>query len=280
MEDEVLTEKFKLQVDKKEILNLLEYDEKDIVFISGSIVEGISNKYSDLDVYVIKSDFSNMNLSNMDYVSDMNKSQFGQLSNGIRCDIEYWSLSTVTSLISKIKAINFEDLSIRTLNQIDIKNCSTDELASFIHRFVNSYPIYNEEDYKPLKEQLDLNKFCKLMARKHINSMDNKYEDVIGNMESNSKETALISARNLLFELMAAYIFSEKHTIDRTKWIFEKLKIIADKSDNGKEILEQFKKLYCYCQLNDEKDILENVESILNFSNKVLEIIEDDLGGI
>ncbi len=280
MEEKIFIENLDIKIDKKEILSFLEYDKKDIIFISGSIVEGIGNKYSDLDVYVIKDAFLDLNSRKIEYVSNKSKTQFEELSNGIVCDIEYWPLKTVETLISKIRNINIEDLSIRTREHLKIENYSMEELASFIHRFLNSYPIYNEKEYNSLKEQLHLDKFYKLMTRKYINNMDNVYEDVIGNMENNSTETMLISARNLLFELMNGYIFSEKYTIDRQKWIFEILDKISKNNETSKGILDECKKLYCYTNLNNRKDILKNTEDILNFSNKVLKVIEENLGGV
>lgn len=275
-----MSKELKLENEKKEILNLLEYEEDDIIFISGSIIEGFSNKYSDLDVYILKNNFFHMNLNGMDYNSNMHKSRFQELSTGMQCDIEYWPLKVIKILIDKIKNINFEDLSIRTSNQLSIEGYSVEQLGSFIHRFVNSNVIYNEEKFNNLRKELDLNKFCKLMSRKHINILDNKYEDIIGNLESHDVETALISARNLLFELMIAYIYSEKYTIDRTKWVIKKMESISCENEVSRGVLNRFKGLYCYTNLNNENDIRFNVQNILEFSTRVITLIEKNLGGI
>jgi predicted nucleotidyltransferase len=262
------------------ITRVAAYKEDDVIYISGSVIEGIGNKRSDLDVFVLSKDLQQIDSSEIVYDFNKFKSQFILSDNGINCVIEYRPMDVLESIIEQVNRITLEDDTVRTLNEVKVQGYNLLELASIAHRFIVGIPIYNKEKYDKLRAEFDLKKFCRLMVRHYINSADNSYEDVLGNLEGNRPETALLASRNMLYDIMQGYIFSWGTTIDRSKWICEKLRILSEKNEEAQRVYDKFQRLFFYTHLKDRQDLTSHVEEILSYTNEIISLIEERLGGV
>ncbi|EJV74120.1 nucleotidyltransferase domain-containing protein [Bacillus cereus] len=266
------------ELDKKKLIELINCNQDDVIFISGSLVEGIGNEKSDLDIFVLVDDFENLN-SNFDYNFNEVKLKFEKL-NSLGCDIEFWPLKVVIELIEQINKIDFENPNLRSLNQIKITNYEFRKLSSFIHRFLVSECVFNDEKYNKLKDKINVPKFCRLMTRYNVNMVDNLYEDIIGNLEKKEDETAVIISKDFLMKTITAYLFSNLYTLDREKWIYIKLKILAENYIEAKGVLDDFQNLYFQRTFSAPNEARDLVEDIIYFSNDIVSKIENKLGGI
>lgn len=269
---------FKYLEYKDYVLKNLEYQENDVVFFGGSVIENIGNRYSDLDVYILKKDIEKIDIKKLAYSINNMKIQFMEVKD-MSCDIEYWSLDEFELLINKIDKIDLNNINVRTINQIIINNNNIYEYKSLLHRFINSLPVYNEIKYLDLKKSFNFKKYTKLIIRLHINEVDNIYTDVRGNLEVGRYRTALISARKMLCEILMAFIYSEGYSIDNNKWLYEKLKPISEFNNNNKNIVDKFIELYYFANIKNDCDIKTNIEYIMDYVNDVVRIIEDKNGG-
>jgi hypothetical protein len=264
----------------EKILEKVNYCSDDFVFLSGSLIQEIGNIKSDLDVFVVVNNFERLKKeTSIVYNHNALKVAFTNID-GIGCDIEYWSLSEVIMLLKQLNSINFNDSTKRTLNQLSINGTDFEHLSSFLHRFIVSKPIYNESLYEEYKTKINLENYFRLMARCYINTIDNSYDDIIGNLIKGELETSLILAKNTLITVITVYLYSKNISLDREKWAYLLLKKLSDLDDESLEILNQFNKLYFEGVINSGDAYEKKVEDCLYFINNVIKQAGKNLGGI
>lgn len=280
MVNEIYFKEFNTTIKKTDLVKLVQYQQEDIIYIAGSLVEGIGNKYSDIDIFILVNDFEQLSSKDITYATEASKTQFSKLYSNINCDIEYWPMSLLEDLIQQLDNMNLNDLGARALNQLKARNCNFGEIKTFLHRFINSEGIYNDAKLEMLKNRLDKNKFYRLAMRTIINGGDNIYDDVVGNLEIGNYETALLGARDMLAHSISAYIYSKGMSIDRMKWIYEKLRILSKNDNEALEVLNRFVKLSFYSPIGNHEELAEHVENMLSFSNKVIKLASKNFGGV
>lgn len=262
-------------INKKDILDLLKIDKGDLVFISGSLVEGTGNNRSDLDIFVIQKD-PDPNLE-IDYAFENAKVNFGKIGK-LNCDIEYWLFDDVNYIFSQLQKIDFENNNVRTSNRLELRGVSFTYLTSFIHRILVGECIKNEREFDLLMKDCAKEKYYKLMRLFWINSIDNKYEDIMGNFEIGEIKTAIILAKQALLESLAIIVFSNNTSVDRNKWNYIKCRMISEKDIQVKNLLNKFDMLYFdYNKVKDDINLLENIllliEEIMEYGRKKEEYV-------
>ncbi|MEX3625414.1 nucleotidyltransferase domain-containing protein [Viridibacillus arvi] len=267
------------QIDEKEILNLLNLKGNELVFLSGSLIQGIGNRFSDIDIFVVVEDFEELKKDEtIVYNHDDIKTTFSSIL-GIGCDIEYWPLSTVKEIFNQINNLDKSDIDSPTLTQLDIKGYSLNSLTSFVHRFLVGKPIHNANIYDELKASTNLDKFYQFMTRYYINLVDGFYNDATGNLDKGEYETALYLARDILIKTISAYVFSQNVTLDREKWAYLNLKNISKENKEAARILQKVDKVLFYKNLETAEDLKENAEQIIILINNIINIISKEHGG-
>lgn len=263
-------------ISKADILSQINHKKDDIVFASGSLIQGIGNDKSDLDLFVITERFNEID-SDFTYEQQNYKVGFNRIS-GVDCDIEYWLMDVVEQLIDQVNQIDFYDLNIRSFNQIKIKGYNTPVLTSFLHRFIVSENIHNVQRHSELYEKLNKENYYRLMSRIYVNHVDNAYDDVIGNLEKQEYETAYLIVRETLLLAMTAYVFSMHQTTDRTKWTYKIMKDIAAEDSKTAEILHLCNQVLLPDLMT--RDSLENrTEKTLSLINSIITTI-NETGGV
>jgi hypothetical protein len=266
-----------IAIDRNDILKILNYEKEDIIFLSGSLIEGsinelskgMGNRLSDIDVFILADDINKIHELSVDYDWDCLKIQFKRLY-GISFDIEIYSKQVFLELMQQLSEYKFDD-DTRTLNILKLPaNIGLLKFTSFVHRLLNGIPIYNDEKFDEIKHNFNQGNYYKLMTRESLNKVDLNYEDVCGNLENGQLEVAAYIARGILIETMKAYIFYKRTSLDRDKWIPLKLKNLAQCDKRSAIIYDKFKKLYFEQKLDGEESLRTNAERILDFSNDVI----------
>jgi predicted nucleotidyltransferase len=284
--DFIKIEQRNITINRKDILETLDFNEDDIVFLSGSLIEGsinklsrgMGNKLSDIDVFIISKNIDDVKKASVTYDLGEFKTAFKRLY-GISIDIEIFSEKAILGIIQELNKCKFEnhEFTFKILNLP--KGFELFKFTSFIHRFLNGVPVYNEKGFNEIKAALNQDNYFKLMTRIAVNNIDMYYEDVAGNIQSNQLEVAVNVARQILIETMKAYIFSNKTSIDRDKWIPLKLKNLGENDKDVYKVYMKFKKLYFNEALDTEDKLRRNAEGILDFSNEIISKIGQN-GGI
>ena len=273
------------QIHIKNILKKVPFLDDDIVFLSGSIIEGIQNQssqgmgnmYSDLDVFILRND------KNFDEKLEVVYDQVAVLKtfyniDDVNIDVEVYKKSTIEKIIRSLNECSF-DSNIRTPNQIKFYDGFNQRLfVTFMHRFINSLVIYNEKEYLEMKDSLAFDNFYRYYIRMCINRVDMNYEDVVGNLNKGEYEVAAIVAREILIETAKAFIGFNEETIDRLKWIPLKLRNLALLSEYNSNIYRRFVDFQFYIAISDQEDLPAYVEDILMFADDVIGYITNKKG--
>lgn len=270
-----------ISLELNDIKEKIDIKEEDIAFLSGSLIESIikktsknmGNRLSDIDVFIITKNIESYNGNRLDIKGKRHKTLFRKINN-INLDIEIYDEETIHSLINQLN--KYEPTIInKKINSIikPPEEIGLFNFCSFLHRMLNSICLYNENKYEILKDSVRWNLYYKFMTRLSINKVENMFDDIIGNLEVMEYEVALILARDMLLETIKAYIFYNKESVDRKKWISLKFYDISRKDLYTKELYDKFVELNFYNSIKSNSQYEENIKAIIRFSNKLIDEI-------
>lgn len=249
MESIFLNEKNCL-LDINELIEKLHLFSDDIVFLGGSLIEGrvnhyskgMGNIYSDLDVFIVRSN-TFFNNTHFTYSEKYKKTDFTSL-NSLGIDIEIYSEEFINNLFLQINKANFAP-QVRIANAIKIPEGITEySVNSFINRFINAIPIYNVDKYKKLKMKLNLENWIKYQKYSIENSIENIFDDIQGNVHAKNYDVSVLCSRTAFLQLIKYLCFSLGDLSDREKWLPQKLNNIVKEHVEYKEILEFYNQLF------------------------------------
>jgi len=202
-------------------LNLCpEIDKTDVVYISGSLIEGYGNSSSDVDIFVI---------SDVEPIGEniIKKDKFTidiRFEGKRRVDFEYWRPQYVDEIAQKLKKITpGKDFVAEKLSPVE-------EL--FIHRIKIGQVIQNKLDFEKLKNKFDLNLFSRYLLQQSIHRIDGAIEDLVGLLDDGDLDTAIFRAVSIVGLSVDAWCFYRGRTNPLEKWRVKKLSELTNPSDS------------------------------------------------
>jgi len=276
----------KVKITFDDILNGIDKEEDDIIYLAGSLVEGFVNKYakgmgnlySDIDVFIIreKDKFEN---AEAEYIEDVRKNYFRNI-NGFDIDIEMFDKDYVITLQSALKELNISK-NLRPSNMLKDKlqvGYSIDLINEFLTRFKNSICIYNKNSYKKFQDNINYTNFLNLKLVNLVANIDNIIDDIKGNLFVKETDTALYSMREAILILMEMALTNEYIYIDRNKWIALKFLNLA-KSIEKYNVIHELYTDFFRSDLIDNNTCLNKISYSLSLLQKEVEkIVLGDLG--
>ena len=247
----------------KEISEMINQDFNDekMIFLSGSLIEKIGNKFSDLDIFIITDNVSKLTLSNYDYDHNDLKIIFKEY-NGIKCDIEIYNEDLIKENIKILNNHNFENKRIlNVFSKID-----TNLFLSFIHRMITGRYIKNEVELKKIVSEINLDKYFLVLKRFYQNQIENSYDDLVGNFYEKNYMTVILIGNMILPTLMAYFLAKKNVSIDRRKWAYEKLKALSNKDKESEFFLRKIDSFFL-----GKFKIEDYGKQLINFINQTLE---------
>lgn len=261
------------EIPKEGILKVIDHSKENIVYLSGSLIEGIGNHNSDIDVYILVD--SSSELENIQCTVSSGNTRFVFAEYGSRpLDIEYWDLHEVRGVINTINNLRFEDVNLRAGQQLNPR------YMSFIHRLIVGYPILNEERFDELIHGIKLDNYFRWSSRYKIADVDNLYEDVIGNYETGDYKTAFLMCNVIVTRCLHAYLFNRGISTDRDKWVFKKLELLAKSDGEALKILREYENLLIFVHHKDMEDVKKSIEGCIRFTNRIINLIQSKGDGI
>ena len=257
--------------------------DEDSILVGGTLIEGMGNKESDLDIYVLTNELPSSNIFDISEYAEVTDSNDEAITDPT-ADISVYSLYDYIDG-SKVH-IDIKYIKIQRINEIAcIINSSydshlhdsniyypTNELPldyedfMFFHRLLSSICIMGNIFYNSLKKSLPNEKFCLLSYSEH--TLDYfSVKDIQGAIESDNLFLAREVTRELVTKQAQSLIFSYGVTNRNKKWI----NFYLEKSQPSKEIFHTFNKLMSLPTKNRSEIIYFVVESI-KFIKTALEI--------
>ncbi|ERT46254.1 MULTISPECIES: hypothetical protein [Fusobacterium] len=222
--------------EKKRMITDLRINSKDIVYLSGSLIEGIGNSYSDLDIFIVTKDIDKFKTTNYDYSRKLSKTIFKNFFDK-KCDIEIYDYNLILRnifILNNLKSENYRILNI-------FEGISSFNFFSFIHRLLIGVSINNSKDFLYLKEQIDLEKYFIILKFFYQNSVENLYDDLVGNIERKNYLTVKLLGNMIIPYLISYYLCGKKISIDRVKWSILKLENLSQKDNSAYNFFEKIK---------------------------------------
>lgn len=277
-------------IDLQKLKEMLEPYPSDIIFMSGSLVEGtinknskgMGNRLSDIDIFIIRLNenfVQNTSIDGTGYDYDTIKVSFKKFM-GISVDIGYYPINEMLNIINQLNAIDFDNCEKdkRIRNWITLPNgMLMENFMSFLHRIYNSIPLQNVDKYCEFIKCINFSNYFKYMSLSYILWMDTRYPDVLGNLEIKEYQVAEEGAREVLRKTMAAYLFSRHESIDRDKWIPLKLKNISLVDTVSNRIYCRYVELLFKTSLKSDEDFKKNIEDIINLTEYTVSCIRKTL---
>ncbi len=276
MKSELYITKINKTIDLNILRERLNLFSDDVAYIGGSLIdgqinkysEGLGNKYSDLDIFIIR-ESSKFKDSDSTYAGKFKKIDFLELPDyGI--DIEIYDRDFIENLILSISRIEF-DLNQRVTNSFLIDDSfNYTDISTFFNRFRNSICIFNEDEFNLLKNKLTLSKWLELQKYSIINSIENLYADILGNLDSENFDVAVICTREAYLLLVKYIVFSLGDTVDRDKWLPIKLRNIVKYNPFYQELEHAYNVLF-FGDLSDDNSKMNVCQDSVRFIQKCLE---------
>jgi hypothetical protein len=172
-------------------------EDRRAVFVGGSIVQGLGNARSDVDVYVVVDEAPHA--TRADQIQQVRLDPAYVPAEVVdlhqrRWDIEYWRDDQVDQLLAKVDRSHLAE-----------RRAAGSELVSAEIRFLNNLAIGDvlagEQWSAQRREQLRASAFQSMLCATALEEADNFVEDALGNLESGDSLTAALAARRA-FELV------------------------------------------------------------------------------
>ncbi|CAH0417527.1 hypothetical protein WFA24289_01869 [Periweissella fabaria] len=259
-------------------------ESSDIVYVAGSLVEGeissigfgMGNEYSDIDLFVIK---TNAEPSNNIHSYSVNNRRFDfKKIQGKHFDVETYDIQQLVEIFNSIKSVDF-GLNKNLKKQIKLPSGWTfTTLNSIIHRLFMSCSIQNDSQYKELKQKLDLKKYQKIYFGILMNRIDDATSDVMGNLtDFASRTTAMYVIRQSYVHLLEMILLTQGYTNDRPKWSFLKFNNLLQQYEQYREVWNWYQKVH-FEGINLEKESSKIViEDAQIFLNEYIEYLEEKI---
>lgn len=238
------------------ILEELKPFENDIVYLGGSLIEGMvdkysrgmGNRYSDVDVYIIR-EHGRFCDTAADYDADTVRKIYFLDSLPVGLDIEVYDHSFVIEFASALKRFTpkAEERSWNSIVKQFPSGCSFSTMVTFMNRLKNSVCIRNNTGYDELRSMLDFRKFLHIRRDDYIVLIDNKYDDVLGNLEARQYDVALYCMRDIVLLQVSAVLTHECVSFDHGKWLPLKFANFAGQTGKYRELLAVYQELFRGC---------------------------------
>ena len=207
----------------------------DVVVVAGTLIEGIGNVYSDIDVYVVTDRLRELHEVDTARHHRVVSVQREILRNGmpdrqvllvhtvvpgtdIKVDVEFRTFAEIEALLCRI-----EELYQRaTTSLILLVPVLSEREESVIHRLLHGVPILHHEGYERLMQRLQRFRYCYLQYRWKASDFS-VLIDLLGTWQNGELDRAVDIARENLVTQMHAYVHLKGGTNSRRKWLLQQV---------------------------------------------------------
>lgn len=186
----------------------------EVLFWSGSWVDGLANSKSDLDFYLIGDAARQHGQPELTGVGM--PPIYETMSRGpLRLDVTVVSPELITAVAGYLAGFRYGQ---------DHPAIWSDDLREFVHRLTIGLPLVGQARFAELRSQVDCQQFRNYLTATYHRGVDSLREDVAGLLEEGDLVAAYFNARRRLDLAVDMYLVSKGDTNTRTdKWRWKKL---------------------------------------------------------
>lgn len=238
-------------IDLNAYLMPLKIKPDDIVIASGTLVEGIGNEYSDIDVYIITDKIRNssdIDITNFFRAISPGKEiiQKGEHKDillvhlpvektGVKVDVEFKTYDDINSIAEQFK----ENYGYAVNNHILLTKEMPERQMSFMHRIHNCICLHNNDALKEIKSKFPVSVLNYFLYR--LNASDfADFLDITGAWRKDEIERCVDLARENLIKQMLAYTCLMGNTDYKRKWLLTRMQQVGVDERLSKQFLTLF----------------------------------------
>lgn len=233
----------------------------DFVYLSGSLVEGLGNAWSDIDVYVV----SDLKPVGDSITAEGAAAVSNHLLESRRIDYEYWPPAYLDELATRLANLRPGQRVTGVLSLVD---------EVFLHRLLIGLPLSNEGALARAQSRIRKDDFALYLSKKAIEATNGIFEDVGGMIESGDVEAGLFRCRDLLAAALDAFVHSRGQTNPNPKWrIKVAARVFEGAPDLAASLYDPYWKLafpHAQALRRDRQAALEYMRAVLVHSERLV----------
>jgi hypothetical protein len=178
-------------------------------WVSGSLVERLGNRGSDVDIFVVVEALSNdlpathQDPDHWTHVFVIERTRF---------DIEFWPVVTIDALARKLQAVCLDDLNVHTYRYLDYWE------SEFIHRLYIGLPLLHESAFRALRKNFDRRLFSRYLFESGIRRFNDAFDDTAGMLAHDQSSCAALRARETVEAAIDVLMYGSGITNDKAKF--------------------------------------------------------------
>lgn len=225
-------------------------------FISGSLVEGLGNATSDIDVYVVVPAMP----------EDLPSLESREVAQR-RADFLYVTQSQLLELAS----------AVRDVSQLHQRGPLSDGAAELCHRILVGQPLQNAAAFAALRAQFDPRCVQMQLLNKMLGLIDISLEDVWGMVDAGDLDCACFLARDVAHEAAIAFLLSIGETNIKMKWTAKLMRLRASEPRFSAVRSEYWATQFPADELTSESARRAFIDRCVRFSHQTTERAQNEL---
>jgi predicted nucleotidyltransferase len=237
-------------------------------WVSGSMVEGLGNPSSDIDIFVA---LPQIGPSLPTTRRNLDHSTYATVEGGRRFDVEYWSEEKIGDLANKLAEAPIADPMSNTLHYFEYWE------TEFIHRILVGLPLLNEEAFMRLRGCFNRRRLGAYLATNAIHRVDDAFDDTVGMLLGGDLDCAVLRARDTVEFSIDAMLYANGVTNDKTKFRPTKVKRLLEEQPDFRRHLSRLWHFQSLPVGMEERRAY--VEDALRYSSELVEYVQLGMAG-
>lgn len=219
----------RIRVGAVELLSRSRATTEDVVVLSGTLLEGIGNLYSDLDLYVIGNELpavrddipATLVVREDGRIRRVNEILEGTVN--IVLDVQYYTFRELATLARSLNELYSES---RQSTRMFRKTLHPDD-EDLIHKLLTGMVLQDGTSCFNACETFDSGKFCFLKYRNEVGGYA-EFRDLIGSWTDGDLDSCLYNIRSYLISQICGVMFLAGSTNPRPKWFLRRLTSLGE----------------------------------------------------
>jgi len=219
----------RIRVDANDLLSHGRTQNRDVVVLSGTLLEGIGNLYSDLDLYVIGEalpprgpDGRSIQVVREDgRVRRINETLEG--AGNLVLDVQYYTFRELATLARSVNELYAES---KRSSRIFRKTLHADD-EDLVHKLLTGTVLQDGTGHFNARETFDAGKFCFLKYRNEVGGYA-EFRDLVGSWSDGDLDSCLYNIRSYLIAQVSGMMFLAGNTNPRPKWFVRRLGLLGE----------------------------------------------------
>ncbi|SRR5216683_4333225 len=236
-------------------------------WLSGSLVEGLGNQSSDVDIFV---QVESLSASLPATRRDSDHYTYAFVDADTRYDIEFWPSITISNLAHKLDAARFDDPDWNGNHYLSYWE------SEFIHRIGIGLPLLDEAPFSQIRAQFNFVQFSKYLFEHCLRLFDDAFDDAVGMLADEQLPCAVLRCRDVVELSIDALLYASGVTNDKAKFRASKLRRLAEIYTE----YQSYEELFWHFEAvlpKPESDQKSYAEGALRFAGDLIGALQDRL---